>query len=142
MRGIEIRNAAARTGRKSIGQPASRCAHVHTGTEPQPGRGRRVINRLGIRVIEVELYAIAELLPQAGLKRIVVGLADGTPGEHAGRLIVQRSSGTKCRAGLRDTRRALKPVTRPVRISKSEVDVGVAKPHDFVADIREKWVVI
>src|SRR5262249_37754521 len=91
MGGIKVRDPAPRSGRKSVSQAGPWCSHVCAGTEAQAGSGRRVINRLGVCVVEVELQSLAELLAQRGLERIVVRLADGAPCKHAGSLIVERS---------------------------------------------------
>ena len=81
------------------------------------------------------------MLPQAGLQSVVVRSADGTPREHAGRLIVQRSAGAEADAERVGASGTLETVIVTQGIGKAVVDVGVAKAYDLVAQVRKKWVV-
>src|SRR3989442_15983335 len=87
--GVEIRDSPAPVRIECIRQASSGRSYVATRCPRETSRGRGDIDRPGIRVVEVELHPTAELLPQVGLKRVVVRFADGAPGEHAGRLVVQ-----------------------------------------------------
>src|SRR6516164_1305579 len=72
MGGIEVGHTSNCARVEGIDQPASWRPYVITGTEAEACRAGSVVDRLGIRVVDIELNAMTELLLQIGLERIVV----------------------------------------------------------------------
>ena len=138
--GVEVRDSSTSVRIESIGQASSGSADV-TARSPSEARCRRSdINRLGIGVVEVEGETTADLLSQRGLERVVVRFADRTPGKHAGRLVVEVISRLPGKAGASGG--GTKIVRIALVVPQAAIQINIADPHDLVACIREKRIVI
>src|ERR1700758_404975 len=133
MRGVEIRDGTKLIRGERIHEPAPGRSDIVDAAKVEARGSGGDVDGFGIGVVEVELHTVANLFFQRDLQTVVIGSADGTPGEAGCELLVQEFAAEIAR------RMAVSPAIDKVGVTGSvrevAVEINVTCADDLVANI-------